>query len=130
LTSEQYDAVLIGLNYTRDTTSGQEGLDLLSETFAQESTLPVIAVTAWGNVELAVEAMWRGAPRLHPEAVGGRAHLPSIPRTQIELHRALQEAERLSAENRLLKAQGRPESVATASSMTPILEALNPHCAF
>jgi len=60
LTSEQYDAVLIGLNYTRDTTSGLEGLDLLSETVAQETTLPVIAMTAWGNVELAVEAMWRG----------------------------------------------------------------------
>ena len=54
----------------------------------------------------------------------------SILRTQIELHRALQEAERLDAENRLLNAQGRAEFVATASSMTPIPEAINPYCAF
>src|SRR5882724_2729233 len=61
LASASYDAVLIDLNYTRDTTSGQEGLDLLSEMVALDSTLPVIVMTAWGNVELAVEAMRRGA---------------------------------------------------------------------
>ncbi|MBV8771185.1 MAG: response regulator, partial [Deltaproteobacteria bacterium] len=57
LASTSYDAVLIDLNYTRDTTSGQEGLDLLSEIVAIDSTLPVIVMTAWGNIELAVEAM-------------------------------------------------------------------------
>jgi DNA-binding NtrC family response regulator len=61
LASEFYDAVLIDLNYTRDTTSGQEGLDLLSEIISVDSNLPVIVMTAWGNVELAVEAMRRGA---------------------------------------------------------------------
>src|SRR5438094_5095036 len=50
LASEQYDAILFDLNYTRDTTSGQEGLDLLSQIVAQDSTLPVIVMTAWGNV--------------------------------------------------------------------------------
>src|SRR5256885_13139902 len=50
LTTEQYDAVLIDLNYTRDTTSGREGLDLLSEFVAQDSNLPVIVMTAWGNL--------------------------------------------------------------------------------
>src|SRR6202167_6793721 len=57
LATESYDALLIDLNYTRDTTSGQEGLDLLSEIVALDSNLPVIVMTAWGNVELAVEAM-------------------------------------------------------------------------
>ena len=56
-----YDAVLIDLNYTRDTTSGQEGLDLLSRIVALDATVPVIVMTAWANVELAVEAMRRGA---------------------------------------------------------------------
>src|SRR5437879_13581369 len=52
LTSEQYDAVLIDLNYTRDTTSGREGLDLLSESVSRDSTVPVIVWPAWGHGEL------------------------------------------------------------------------------
>jgi FixJ family two-component response regulator len=56
-----YDALLIDLNYTRDTTSGQEGLDLLSEIVALDNSTPVIVMTAWANIELAVEAMRRGA---------------------------------------------------------------------
>jgi DNA-binding NtrC family response regulator len=123
LSSAQYDAVLIDLNYTRDTTSGQEGLDLLSEIVAQDSTLPVIVMTAWGNVDLAVEAMRRGA-RDFIQKPWENERLLSILRTQVELHRALQEAERLSAENRLLNVQGRPEFIAAAPSMTPVLEAI------
>ena len=69
LTRDFYDAALIDLNYTRDTTSGQEGLDLLSEIVNADGNLPIIVMTAWGNVELAVEAM--GLPRtsnpiIHP----------------------------------------------------------------
>ncbi len=123
LLSAQYDAVLIDLNYTRDTTSGREGLDLLSEIVAQDSTLPVIVMTAWGNVELAVEAMRRGA-RDFIQKPWENERLLSILRTQVELHRALQQAERLAAENRLLNAQGRPEFIATAPSMVPVLETI------
>ncbi len=123
LASTSYDAVLIDLNYTRDTTSGQEGLDLLSQIVAIDSTLPVIVMTAWGNVELAVEAMRRGA-RDFIQKPWENERLISILRTQVELHRALQESERLAAENRLLNALGRPEFIATASSMAPILEAI------
>jgi DNA-binding NtrC family response regulator len=123
LASEQYDAVLIDLNYTRDTTSGQEGLDLLSQIVAQDSTLPIIVMTAWGNVELAVEAMRRGA-RDFIQKPWENERLLSILRTQVELHRALQHAERLAAENRLLNAQGRPEFIATSPSMAPVLEAI------
>jgi len=121
--SAQYDVLLIDLNYTRDTTSGQEGLDLLSELVGYDSTLPVIVMTAWGNVELAVDAMRRGA-RDFIQKPWENERLLSILRTQVELHRALQEAERLTAENRLLNAQGRPEFVATAPSMAPILETI------
>src|SRR6185312_13405090 len=123
LASSSYDAVLIDLNYTRDTTSGREGLGLLSQIVALDSTLPVIVMTAWGNVDLAVEAMRRGA-RDFIQKPWENERLLSILRTQVELHRALQEAERLSAENHLLNAQGRPEFIATSSSMIPVLEAV------
>jgi DNA-binding NtrC family response regulator len=123
LTSEQYDAVLIDLNYTRDTTSGREGLDLLAVITSLDSTLPVIVMTAWGNVELAVEAMRRGA-RDFIQKPWENERLLSILRTQVELRRALQEAERLAAENRLHIAEGRPEFIATSPKMTPVLEAI------
>ena len=61
LKSGSYDALLIDLNYTRDTTSGKEGLDLLTQIKALDSQMPVIVMTAWANVEVAVEAMRRGA---------------------------------------------------------------------
>ncbi|MFZ0760411.1 MAG: sigma-54 dependent transcriptional regulator [Candidatus Sulfotelmatobacter sp.] len=123
LVSAAYDTVLIDLNYARDTTSGQEGLDLLSETVMLDATLPVIVMTAWGNVELAVEAMRRGA-RDFIQKPWENERLLSILRTQVELHRALQQAERLTAENRLLSAQGRPEFIAIAPSMAPVLESI------
>src|SRR5580700_4040938 len=116
LATESYDALLIDLNYTRDTTSGREGLDLLSEIVALDSNLPVIVMTAWGNVELAVEAMRRGA-RDFVQKPWENERLLAILRTQIELHRALQRAERLAAENLLLHAEGRPEFIAAAPSM-------------
>src|SRR5438309_4291953 len=123
LAGTSYDSVLIDLNYTRDTTSGQEGLDLLSEIVALDSALPVIVMTAWGNVELAVEAMRRGA-RDFIQKPWENERLLSIVRTQVELYRALQEAERLTAENRLLNAQGRPELIAVAPGMVPVLETI------
>ncbi len=123
LATESYDAVLIDLNYTRDTTSGQEGLDLLSEIVAADSNLPIIVMTAWGNVELAVEAMRRGA-RDFIQKPWDNERLLAILRTQVELHRTLLRAERLAAENRLLHAQGRPEFIASAASMQPVLDAI------
>jgi len=123
LATTSYDAVLIDLNYTRDTTSGQEGLDLLSEIVSLDGTLPVIVMTAWGNVNLAVEAMRRGA-RDFIQKPWENDRLLTILSTQVELHRALQKAERLAAENRLLNAQGRPEFIATAPVMVPVLETI------
>jgi DNA-binding NtrC family response regulator len=123
LANGSYDAVLIDLNYSRDTTSGQEGLDLLSEIIALDSTLPVIVMTAWGNVDLAVEAMRRGA-RDFIQKPWENERLISILRTQVELRHALQQAERLAAENRLLSGGGRPEFIATARSMLPVIETI------
>jgi DNA-binding NtrC family response regulator len=118
-----YDAALIDLNYTRDTTSGQEGLDLLSEVVTADSNLPIIVMTAWGNVDLAVEAMRRGA-RDFIQKPWDNERLLTILRTQVELHRTLMRAERLAAENRLFQAQGRPEFIASAPSMQPVLDAI------
>ena len=123
LATGSYDALLIDLNYTRDTTSGREGLDLLSEIVALDSTTPVIVMTAWANVELAVEAMRRGARDFIPKPWENE-RLLAILRTQVELHRALQQAERLMAQNRLLQAEGRPEFIATAVAMQPVLDAM------
>src|ERR1700685_1716995 len=123
LATDSYDALLIDLNYARDTTSGLEGLELLSEIVALDSNLPVIVMTAWANVELAVEAMRRGA-RDFVQKPWENERLLAIVRTQVELHRALRHAERLAAENRLLQVQGRPEFIASAASMQPVLDAM------
>src|SRR6266567_3889365 len=123
LAEHDFDLALIDLNYARDTTSGQEGLDLLARIQALDSTLPVVVMTTWSSVKVAVEAMRRGA-RDFIQKPWENERLLSILRTQVELHRALQEAERLAAENRLLHAQDRPEFIATAPSMTPILETM------
>lgn len=121
LATNSYDTVLIDLNYSRDTTSGQEGLALLSELVATEGTLPVVVMTAWGNVDLAVEAMRRGA-RDFVQKPWDNDRLLSILRNQVELRRALQHAQRLSAENALLKAQGRPQLIAESPGMRSVLD--------
>ena len=123
LASEFYDAVLIDLNYTRDTTSGQEGLDLLSQIVSFDSNLPVIVMTAWGNVGLAVEAMRRGA-RDFIQKPWENERLLAIVRTQVELHRALQRTQQLEAEARLLRAEGAPDFIASAPAMQPVLQTM------
>src|SRR6202165_1726832 len=123
LATGSYDSVLIDLNYTRDTTSGREGLDLLSEVVTQDNTTPVIVMTAWANIDLAVEAMRRGA-RDFIQKPWENERLLAILRTQVELHRALRQAERLAAPNRLLQTEGRPQFIATAPAMQPLLDAM------
>src|SRR5204862_1076654 len=109
------------LNYARDTTSGQEGLDLLSQLRSHDPTLPIVVMTAWGSVEVAVEAMRRGA-RDFVQKPWENARLLTILRTQVELARALRRQQRLEAENRSLKPDARPMLIAEAPSMRPVLE--------
>jgi DNA-binding NtrC family response regulator len=123
LSDNPYDAVLIDLNYTRDTTSGHEGLDLLSEIVRFDNSLPVIVMTAWGNVELAVEAMRRGG-RDFIQKPWENDRLLSILRTQVELHRVLQESLRLAAENHLLSVHSKTDLIATAPSMAQLLQTI------
>ena len=84
LETRDYNVLLMDLNYTRDTTSGQEGLDLLTRIQALDITLPVVVMTAWGSIGIAVEAMRRGA-RDFVEKPWDNTRLLSILRTQIEL---------------------------------------------
>jgi DNA-binding NtrC family response regulator len=121
LEQTDFDAVLIDLNYTRDTTSGQEGLDLLARIQAADSTLPVVVMTAWANVELAVEAMRRGA-RDFIQKPWDNTRLLAILNTQVELARALRRGQRLEAENELLREAGGPSMIAESAAMRPVVE--------
>jgi DNA-binding NtrC family response regulator len=117
----EFDGLLMDLNYARDTTSGQEGLDLLSNIRAKDSSLPIIVMTAWGSLELAVEAMRRGAKDF-VQKPWENVRLLSILKTQIELAQALRKGHRLEAENRLLRADGRPVMIAESASMRPVMD--------
>jgi DNA-binding NtrC family response regulator len=123
LAQEQVDGVLIDLNYTRDTTSGREGLDLVAAIQQHDAQLPIIVMTAWGNIELAVEAMRRGA-RDFIQKPWDNARLLTVVRTQLELYTAQKRALWLEAENRILRAEGVPEFIATADAMRPVVELL------
>jgi DNA-binding NtrC family response regulator len=120
LDAGDFDAILMDLNYTRDTTSGREGLDLLLKLQAVDANLPIIVMTAWGSVDGAVEAMRRGA-RDYIEKPWDNARLLTQLRTQVELARALRRSARLEEQNRLLGRAGFPELIAEAPAMQPVL---------
>src|SRR5881396_1735709 len=123
LDSQELDIVLIDLNYARDTTSGNEGLDLLRRIQAQDPNLPVVVMTAWGNVDLAVEAMRRGA-RDFIQKPWDNARLLTVLRTQVELVQALRRGQRLEAENIALRdsgANGSPGIIAESPAMKKVL---------
>jgi DNA-binding NtrC family response regulator len=121
LEQRDYDTVLIDLNYARDTTSGEEGLELLRRIHSADESLPVVVMTAWGSVNLAVEAMRRGA-RDFIEKPWDNERLLSILRTQIELGRALRRASRLEAQSRVDQADGAPLLIAQSPAMEPVLQ--------
>lgn len=119
-----FEALLMDLNYARDTTSGQEGLDLLAKVQSLDATLPVVVMTAWSSVELAVEAMRRGA-RDFIKKPWENERVVAILRNQVELGRALRKEQRLEAENQLLRNESRPRFVAQAPAMRPVLELIS-----
>ncbi|MBP7568430.1 MAG: sigma-54-dependent Fis family transcriptional regulator [Acidobacteria bacterium] len=121
LDAGDFDVVLMDLNYTRDTTSGREGLDLLPRIQALDPTLPIVVMTAWGSVDVAVEAMRRGA-RDFIQKPWDNDRLLTILRTQAELARALRRGQRLEAENQALREQRPANLVAASPAMRPVLE--------
>lgn len=116
----EFDLLIADLNYARDTTSGQEGLDLLARMPSVDPTLPVVVMTAWATVDVAVEAMRRGA-RDFIQKPWDNARVLAIVRNQIALRRALREGERLAAASAAQQGQG-PVLIAGAEVMRPVLE--------
>jgi DNA-binding NtrC family response regulator len=124
LEARDFDVVIMDLNYTRDTTSGREGLDLLSRIQGIDSVLPVIVMTAWATVGLAVEAM-RGGARDFVQKPWENERLLTIVKTQIDLSNAIRRGMRLEAENRLLRAEGVPSLIAESQAMQPVLQMIS-----
>ncbi|MPY90360.1 MAG: response regulator [Luteitalea sp.] len=121
--AREYDVVLMDLNYTRDTTSGEEGLDLLTKLRQIDETLPLVVMTAWGTVDIAVDAMRRGA-RDFVQKPWDNARLLAIVRTQVELSQALRRGRRLEAENLALRNEGVPVLIAESPAMQPVLQVI------
>jgi DNA-binding NtrC family response regulator len=121
--SNDYALVLMDLNYARDTTSGQEGLELLQKLQAIDSGLPVVVMTAWASVDLAVEAMRRGA-RDFVTKPWDNPRLLAIVRNQVDLGCAMRAYRRLEQENQLLRPGGKggPALIAESAAMRPVLE--------
>ena len=120
---KDYDVVLIDLNYSRDTTSGEEGLDLLKRIRLADESLPVVVMTAWGSVDVAVEAMRRGA-RDFVQKPWDNERLLAIVRTQTELGRAIRLGRRLELANQALMADGRSPLLAESPAMRPVLDVI------
>lgn len=121
LETREFDAILMDLNYTADTSSGREGLDLLPRLRELDASLPVIVMTGWGSVDGAVEAMRDGA-RDYIEKPWDNARLMATLRTQVELGRALRRGDQLENENKLLRRDGLPELIAASRVMRPVLD--------
>src|SRR5216117_1780131 len=120
LEKKDYSLLMMDLNYTRDTTSGQEGLDVIPRIQAIDDTLPLVVMTAWATIDLAVEAMKRGARDFVPKPWDNE-RLLTIVRTQIELASALRKGRKLEAANKLLGGNV-PNMIADATSMQPVVE--------
>ena len=119
--ARDFDLVLIDMNYTRDTSSGAEGLELLEQLHAYDPTLPIVVMTAWASIQLVVEAMQKGA-RDFVQKPWDNARLRAIVRNQVELGRALRRSQRLESENSILRGDGATQIVAESPSMRRVLE--------
>ena len=115
-----FDVAVIDMNYTRDTTGGAEGLDLLTRLQQLDATLPVIVMTAWGSIEGAVESLRRGA-RDYVQKPWDNERLLQLVRTQVELGRAIRRGQRLESENLSLRPGGATRLIAESPAMQPVL---------
>src|SRR5438876_9308874 len=120
LEKKDYALLVMDLNYTRDTTSGQEGLAAIPKIQEIDNTLPIVIMTAWATIDLAVEAMKRGA-RDFVRKPWDNERLLTIVRTQIELASALRKGRKLEAANKLLGGNV-PNMIADAPDMQPVVQ--------
>jgi DNA-binding NtrC family response regulator len=124
LKKERFGAAVVDLNYTRDTTSGAEGLELLRDIRKLEADLPVIVMTAWGTIDLAVEAMRLGAGDFI-EKPWDNQRLMSVIRNQLALADSRGEAARLKRENEILRGDDDEPFIAESASMKSVLAQLD-----
>ncbi|MBV8761901.1 MAG: sigma-54-dependent Fis family transcriptional regulator [Deltaproteobacteria bacterium] len=118
--SEELDVCLIDLNYTRDTTSGAEGIDLLTRLREVDAALPVVVMTAWGSIEGAVEAIRRGA-RDYLTKPWDNSRLVTVLRSSLDLREALRTANRLGAEAARTRALELPAVVSRSRGMQQVM---------
>src|ERR1041384_1072152 len=123
LEKKDYALLMMDLNYTRDTSSGQEGLEVIPKLQEIDSTLPIVVMTAWATIDLAVEAMKRGARDFVPKPWDNE-RLLAIVRTQIELASALRRGRKLEAENQILRGN-MPNIIAESPTMRPVMEMIS-----
>jgi DNA-binding NtrC family response regulator len=114
-----FDLAILDLNYTRDTTSGQEGLDLMDRIRAIDPTLPIVVMTAWSSVSGAVEAMRRGA-RDYIEKPWNDDRLAATVRTYVDLRRALWRSLRSEEANARLQQADTPAFVGDSTAIRDI----------
>ncbi|MBZ5553274.1 MAG: SpoIIE family protein phosphatase [Acidobacteriia bacterium] len=121
LQDQNFDILLMDLNYARDTTSGQEGLNLLSQIRELDATLPVVVMTAWGTIELAVEAMHQGVQDF-VQKPWENERLMSILRTQVDLGRSRRKLLHLKTATKSLG-----EKIREVSELKPLMEIVSAH---
>lgn len=124
VSSRSFGCALLDLNYTRDTTSGQEGLELIARLRELDPELPIVVMTAWGTIDLAVQAVRAGAGDFI-EKPWDNPRLLSVLRNQLALGQARRAAQRLRAENALLRAEerdGSGEFIAASAAMRPVMQ--------
>src|SRR5918999_4924653 len=119
LEAADFDVAIVDLNYTRDTTSGQEGLDLLERIKTLDPVLPVLVITAWSSVAGAVEAMRRGA-RDYIEKPWDDERLLVTVRTQIDLRRALRRSHRLQEAHSRLQRGAMPAFIGASRAIAEV----------
>ena len=123
LEKRNYGLLMMDLNYTRDTTSGQEGLEVIPRIQALDETLPIVVMTAWATIDLAVEAMKLGARDFVPKP-WDNDRLLAIVRTQIALGSALRKSKQLEAKNELLRGK-MPNIISGSPRMRPVIELIS-----
>ncbi|PYR62093.1 MAG: sigma-54-dependent Fis family transcriptional regulator [Acidobacteria bacterium] len=123
LEAVDFDLAILDLNYTRDTTSGQEGYDLMERLRALDPTLPVLVMTAWSSVAGAVEAMRRGARDYIEKPWDDEKLLVGV-RTQIELRRAVRRSQRLQEANTRLQRGATPPFIGDSPAVREIRQTI------
>ena len=128
LAAQSVELVLLDMNFQQDTTSGQEGLQLVQAIAEMDLNIPIIVMTGWATVDIAVEAMQAGAKDFIQKPWKNERLLSAID-TQLNLATINKKAQRLSQQNKLLMSQAHPESrdgiIAKSAAMASLLTTLD-----